>query len=203
MSPSRSDAGLCEQADPVVLKSGTSGIRMFPPGISARCSKWRPGIFGPGPDENCSPRWPPSTPASFAEQLTTRSLHSTCRGGNGASKFERPGPIEAHPTPLCDVSAEHLAFFALEDDGRTRTITTNGITWRNRPYIAPWTVGHTDTKIRLRHLPYHDSEIEVFNAATGHHLGAACLAEPASPEQVRAPFSLAGYSCVHPPARCC
>ncbi|MER6302342.1 transposase family protein [Kitasatospora sp. NPDC001539] len=47
----------------------------------------------------------------------------------------------ADPTPLRDVPPEHLAFFALEDDGRTRTITTNGISWRGRPYIAPWMVG--------------------------------------------------------------
>ena len=92
----------------------------------------------------------------------------------------------ADPTPLRDIPAEHLAFFALEDDGRTRTITTNGISWRSRPYIAPWMVGHTDTRIRLRHLPHHDSEIEVFNASTGRHLGTAHLAEQASPEQVRA-----------------
>nr|WP_256178680.1 Mu transposase C-terminal domain-containing protein [Kitasatospora aureofaciens] len=92
----------------------------------------------------------------------------------------------ADPTPLRDVPPEHLAFFALEDDGRTRTITTNGISWRRRPYIAPWMVGHTDTKVRLRHLPHHVGEIEVFDASTGRHLGAAYLAEQASPEQVRA-----------------
>jgi putative transposase len=92
----------------------------------------------------------------------------------------------ADPTPLRDVAPGHLAFFALEDDGRTRTITTNGISWRRRAYVAPWMVGHTDTKIRLRHLPHHDGEIEVFDASTGHHLGAAHLAEQASPEQIRA-----------------
>lgn len=92
----------------------------------------------------------------------------------------------ADPTPLRDVPPEHLAFFALEDDGRTRTITTNGISWRGRPYIASWMVGHTGTKVRLRYLPHHDGEIEVFDASTGRHLGAAHLAEQASPEQVRA-----------------
>jgi putative transposase len=92
----------------------------------------------------------------------------------------------ADPTPLRDVPPEYLAFFALEDDGRTRTITTNGISWRSRPYIAPWMVGHTGTKIRLRHLPHHDDQIEVFDAATGRHLGTAHLAEQASREQVRA-----------------
>ncbi|MFE4977706.1 Mu transposase C-terminal domain-containing protein [Kitasatospora sp. NPDC056651] len=98
-------------------------------------------------------------------------------------------PLEAwnaDPTPLRDVPPEHLAFFALEDDGRTRTITTNGISWRRHAYIAPWMVGYTGTKVRLRHLPHHVGEIEVFDASTGRHLGSAHLAEQASPEQVRA-----------------
>jgi hypothetical protein len=55
-------------------------------------------------------------------------------------------------------------WFALEDDGRTRTITTGGVTWRRRAYIAPWMVGRTGTKVRTRHLPHHDAQIEVFGA---------------------------------------
>ncbi|MHC6624490.1 hypothetical protein ACYTFC_00020 [Streptomyces globosus] len=39
---------------------------------------------------------------------------------------------EADPTPVEDVAEERLAFFALEDDGRVRKITTNGISWRRR-----------------------------------------------------------------------
>lgn len=45
---------------------------------------------------------------------------------------------EADPTPVDDVPACDLAWFALEDDGRTRTITTGGVTWRRRAYIAAW-----------------------------------------------------------------
>jgi putative transposase len=45
---------------------------------------------------------------------------------------------EADPTPVEDVPPGDLAWFALEDDGRTRTITTSGVTWRRRSYIAPW-----------------------------------------------------------------
>ncbi|TJZ97127.1 hypothetical protein [Actinacidiphila oryziradicis] len=39
---------------------------------------------------------------------------------------------EADPTPVDDVPPRDLAWFALEDDGRTRTITTSGVTWRRR-----------------------------------------------------------------------
>jgi putative transposase len=48
---------------------------------------------------------------------------------------------EADPTPVDEVPAGDLAWFALEDDGRTRTITTSGVTWRCRAYIASWMVG--------------------------------------------------------------
>jgi putative transposase len=88
------------------------------------------------------------------------------------------------PTPLHDVAAEQLAHFGLEDDGRTRTITTQGVQWRNRHYIAPWMVGQAGVRVAVRHLPHHDMTIEVFGL-DGAHLGSAVLAEAASEEQVR------------------
>jgi putative transposase len=97
-------------------------------------------------------------------------------------------PIEAwqaDATPLTDVSARQLATFSLEDDGRIHTITTSGVRWRRRDYLAPWTNGRTGTKVSVRHLPHHDDTIEIFDAATGHHLGSAFLAAAASREQIR------------------
>ncbi|MFC8230630.1 Mu transposase C-terminal domain-containing protein [Streptomyces sp. NPDC057287] len=105
----------------------------------------------------------------------------------------RPGalggrtPMEAwqsDPTPLYDVPAEQLARFGLEDDGRTRTITTQGVQWRNRHYIAPWMVGQAGVRVAVRHLPHHDMTIEVFDLG-GAHLGSAFLAEAASEDQIR------------------
>ncbi|MGW7821955.1 Mu transposase C-terminal domain-containing protein [Streptomyces puniciscabiei] len=94
---------------------------------------------------------------------------------------------EADPTPLEDASEEQLAFFALEDDGRVRKITTNGVTWRRRAYIAPWMVGHVGARVRLRYLPHYDGEIEVFDATDpARHLGKAYLAQTATLEQRRA-----------------
>ncbi|MEU2929522.1 Mu transposase C-terminal domain-containing protein [Streptomyces sp. NPDC007251] len=78
-------------------------------------------------------------------------------------------------------------FFALEDDGRVRKITTNGVTWRRRAYIAPWMVGHVGARVRLRYLPHYDGEIEVFDATDpARHLGKAYLAQAATLEQRRA-----------------
>ncbi|MCZ7430162.1 Mu transposase C-terminal domain-containing protein [Streptomyces sp. WMMC1477] len=94
---------------------------------------------------------------------------------------------EADPTPIEDVPAQHLAYFALEDDGRTRKISTSGVTWRRRAYIAPWMVGHVGTRVRVRHLPHDDVQIEVFDAADpGRHLGTAYLADQATEEQRKA-----------------
>ncbi|MEV0850572.1 Mu transposase C-terminal domain-containing protein [Streptomyces sp. NPDC049954] len=96
-------------------------------------------------------------------------------------------PMEAwqcDPTPLYDVPAEQLARFGLEDDGRTRTITTQGVQWRNRHYIAPWMVGRSGERVTMRHLPHHDATIEVFDLR-GAHLGSAGLAEAASEDQIR------------------
>lgn len=91
----------------------------------------------------------------------------------------------ADPTPLYDVPAGQLAHFGLEDDGRTRVITTQGVQWRNRQYVAPWMVGKAGLQVILRHLPHHDTTIEVFDMHN-EHLGTAVLADAASPEQVRA-----------------
>ncbi|WP_327425360.1 AAA family ATPase [Streptomyces sp. NBC_01707] len=97
-------------------------------------------------------------------------------------------PVEAwqaDATPLTDVSTAQLATFALEDDGRTYTITTSGVRWRRRDYLAPWMNGRTGTKVSVRHLRHHDDTIELFDATTGHHLGSAFLAAAASREQIR------------------
>ncbi|MFZ3491943.1 transposase [Streptomyces sp. 5.8] len=94
---------------------------------------------------------------------------------------------EADPVPVEDVAEERLAFFALEDDGRVRKITTNGILWRRRAYIAPWMAGHVGMRVRLRYLPHYDGRIEVFSAEEwGRHLGSAYLAQAATVEQRRA-----------------
>lgn len=94
---------------------------------------------------------------------------------------------EADPTPVEDVDDERLAFFALEDDGRIRKISTSGVRWRRRFYIAPWMVGHVGMRVRLRYLPHYDGRIEVFSTeGWGRHLGTAHLAEEATLEERRA-----------------
>jgi putative transposase len=90
------------------------------------------------------------------------------------------------PTPLVTVPADDLWMFTLEDDGRTRKITTKGVSWAGRAYVADWMTGHVGTAVRLRWMPHHDHEVEVFDARSGEHLGAAGLADAASADQIAA-----------------
>ena len=91
------------------------------------------------------------------------------------------------PTPLSVVPAEDLRLYTLEDDGRVRTITNKGVQWRRRHYLAAWMNGsaNADREVRVRWMPHHDHEIEVFDARSGAYLGRAELASPATIKQVR------------------
>lgn len=93
---------------------------------------------------------------------------------------------EADPTPVREVSPEELWTFTLEDDGRVRVISTNGVRFRRRDYVGPWMSGLTGTGVRVRFMPHHDHRIEVFDATTGRYLGPATVADEASPEQITA-----------------
>ncbi|WKX01777.1 transposase family protein (plasmid) [Rhodococcus aetherivorans] len=87
------------------------------------------------------------------------------------------------PTPIHDADETRLWMFTLEDDRRRRTITTKGVAFgRGRHYVADWMVGLVGTGVRIRYMPHHTGEIEVFDADTGAHLGTAVLADAASAE---------------------
>jgi len=133
------------------------------------------------------PDAPPLTYEAFVGLLLDRvtwwnTHHHHPDALNGKTPIEA---WQADATPLTDVSAMQLATFALEDNGRTYTISTSGVRWCRRDYLAPWMNGRTGTRVSVRHLPHHDDTIEVFDAATGCHLGSAFLAAAASREQLR------------------
>lgn len=88
-------------------------------------------------------------------------------------------------TPVEDAEPGALHMFTLEDDGRVRTLANKGVRWRNRHYVASWMTGEAGRKVRLRYMPHHEHEIEVYDAATGRHLGSAYLSDRASAEQIR------------------
>ncbi|GAA2752977.1 Mu transposase C-terminal domain-containing protein [Kitasatospora cinereorecta] len=97
-------------------------------------------------------------------------------------------PLQAwleDPTPIEDPTPGQLWAFTMEDDGTARTLTSSGVYWRGRYYVGDWMQGLADDgiKVRIRFLPHHTHEIEVVDAVTGTHLGAAHLSDAASDEQ--------------------
>ena len=56
--------------------------------------------------------------------------------------------------------------------------------WRARKYVGAWMTGQVGRQVRLRYMPHHEHEVEVFDARTHEHLGAATLADQASSEQI-------------------
>jgi putative transposase len=97
-------------------------------------------------------------------------------------------PLESwanDPTPLTLVPAEDLRLFTMEDDGKERLITKKGVSWSGRHYVGDWT-GMVGTPVRIRYMPNHDHEIEVFHARSGAHLGRAVLCDQAPPNLIKA-----------------
>ncbi|MER6501902.1 transposase family protein [Streptomyces sp. NPDC001455] len=92
---------------------------------------------------------------------------------------------QADPTPLREIPAADLWSFTLEDDARTRTLTSHGLRFRNRSYLADWMTGQAGRKVTVRFMPHHTHEIEVCDPH-GHHLGTAHLADQATDEQLTA-----------------
>jgi putative transposase len=56
-----------------------------------------------------------------------------------------------------------------------RTSTNKGVQWRRRPYLAAWMNGSANAgrQVRVRWMPHHDHEIEVFDAYLGRAAGRA------------------------------
>ncbi|MFD4764464.1 Mu transposase C-terminal domain-containing protein [Streptomyces sp. NPDC058439] len=92
---------------------------------------------------------------------------------------------QADPTPLNDIPAADVWSLTLEDDERTRTITSHGVRFKNRDYIAAWMTGQAGRKVMVRFMPHHNHEIELCTPC-GRHLGTAYLADQAAPEQLDA-----------------
>ncbi|WP_244894089.1 Mu transposase C-terminal domain-containing protein [Planobispora rosea] len=91
-------------------------------------------------------------------------------------------PLQAwgdDPTPIDSVDPEVIWAFTLDDTGKDYVITGKGISWGGRLYIGPWMSGLVGKRVRVRFMPNHDHEIEVFDARTGYHLGRAILADRA------------------------
>ena len=107
-----------------------------------------------------------------ASRRSSPSCWAGCAGGtreHSMPALEGRTPLQAwldDPTPLSPVPAGDLRLLMLEDDGRVRKITTKGVSWRGRSYVGPWMTGQVGRTVRLRWMPHHEHEVEVFDART-------------------------------------
>jgi putative transposase len=159
-------------------------------------------LFAALPDYTPKPRKPPTRPPRkrpdppptgplITFQDFTEELLSWVRWWNTEhhpDALNGTTPLQAwqtDPTPLREIPAEDLWSFTLEDDQRTRTITSHGLRFRNRHYLADWMTGQASRQVTVRFMPHHTHEIEVCDPH-GRHLGTAHLAEKATDEQLTA-----------------
>ncbi|MFJ8954304.1 Mu transposase C-terminal domain-containing protein [Streptomyces sp. NPDC102381] len=90
---------------------------------------------------------------------------------------------QADLTPIYDVDPAEARTFTLEPVPGKYIISTSGIHWKNRRYVADWMVGRPSQKVTLRYLPHNYDEIEVYDAATATLLGTGTWSNAATPEQ--------------------
>lgn len=88
------------------------------------------------------------------------------------------------PTPVFEPPAADLVHLTLRDDGKTRVISTKGVHWNNADYVGQFMHGRVGTRVRLRHMPHHTEQIEIFDADSGRHLGAAYKSDSAPADKV-------------------
>ncbi|MBC9715721.1 transposase [Streptomyces sp. TRM66268-LWL] len=126
---------------------------------------------------------PPMSFAAFTEELLTWAHWWNTE--HRPAELHGATPLEAwqsDATPLNDIPAQDVWSFTLEDDGRTRTITSHGVRFKNRHYLADWMTGQAGREVTVRFMPHHTHEIEICTPH-GRHLGTAYLADQATEEQ--------------------
>ncbi|WP_233289166.1 Mu transposase C-terminal domain-containing protein, partial [Kitasatospora sp. MBT63] len=136
------------------------------------------------------PDRPPTAPAMSFEDFTAEVLAfvtwwNTQHHPDG---LQGRTPLEAwnqDPTPLTEIPASDLWSFTLESDARTHVITSHGVRFKSRDYLADWMTGQAGRQVQVRYMPHHTHEIEVCDPA-GRRLGTAHLADQATPEQLTA-----------------
>ncbi|GAA2289044.1 hypothetical protein GCM10010145_69220 [Streptomyces ruber] len=132
------------------------------------------------------PAGPPMTFQAFTEELL--AWVAWWNTEHHPTELAGCTPLEAwqaDAAPLNDIPAADVWFFTLEDDGRTRVLTSHGLTFRNRDYLADWMTGQAGREVTVRFMPHHIHEIEVCTPH-GRHLGTAHLADQATDEQLTA-----------------
>ncbi|QCX73724.1 Integrase core domain protein (plasmid) [Streptomyces sp. YIM 121038] len=90
-------------------------------------------------------------------------------------------PAEVRPEP----SAAELRALMLESDHRPRKITSHGVEFNKRAYMPENGVGRIGLEVRVRWMPHHHHEIDLYTFRGNRYLGRAFLSNEAS-EELRA-----------------
>ncbi|WP_249416671.1 Mu transposase C-terminal domain-containing protein [Streptomyces sp. TS71-3] len=90
-------------------------------------------------------------------------------------------PTEIRPEP----SASELRAFMLESDNKVHKITSHGVEFAGRCYMAENGVGRIGLEVRVRWMPHHTHEIDLYTFRGNRYLGRAFLSNEAS-EELRA-----------------
>ncbi|MFK8909012.1 Mu transposase C-terminal domain-containing protein [Streptomyces sp. YS-3] len=90
-------------------------------------------------------------------------------------------PAEIRPEP----NAVELRAFMLESDHRVHRITSHGVEFAGRAYMPENGVGRIGLEVRVRWMPHHTHEIDLYTFRGNRYLGRAFLSNEAS-EELRA-----------------
>jgi putative transposase len=131
-------------------------------------------------------RDPPLTFEAFVDLLRTwvhghNTQHVVKRTQMTPLQAWLSDPTEIRPEP----SAAELRAFMLESDHRPRKITSHGVEFAGRYYMPENGVGRIGVEVRVRWMPHHNHEIDLYTVRGDRYLGRAFLSDEAT-EELRA-----------------
>ncbi|MFF7638560.1 Mu transposase C-terminal domain-containing protein [Kitasatospora sp. NPDC008050] len=129
---------------------------------------------------------PPLTFEAFVDLLREwvhehNTQHVVKRTGMTPLQAWLSDPTEVRPEP----SAAELRAFMLESDHRVRKITSHGVEFAGRYYMPENGVGRIGVEVRVRWMPHHAHEIDLYSFRGDRFLGRAHLSDEAT-EELRA-----------------
>ncbi|MCX5063833.1 MULTISPECIES: Mu transposase C-terminal domain-containing protein [unclassified Streptomyces] len=133
---------------------------------------------------------PPLTFEAFVDKLRQwveehNTQHVLERTGMTPLEAWLSDPTEIRPEP----SPEELRAFMLESDNKIHKVTSHGVEFRNRYYMPEKGVGRIGLELRVRWMPHHDHEIDLYTFRGNRYLGRAFLSNEASEEMRKAVLS--------------
>ncbi|MFH8224741.1 Mu transposase C-terminal domain-containing protein [Streptomyces sp. NPDC018057] len=129
---------------------------------------------------------PPLTYEAFVDLLGQwvhehNTEHVVKRTGMTPLAAWQADAAEIRPEP----SAAELRAFMLESDHRVHKITSHGVEFAGRCYMPENGVGRLGLEVRVRWMPHHAHEIDLYTFRGNRYLGRAFLSNEAS-EELRA-----------------